>query len=50
MWAVEHSVEANANAQAVWQLSADVERWPEWNAGVERIELHGRLPSGARSS
>ena len=47
MWAVEHSVETSASAQAVWQLWVDVERWPEWNAGVERIELRGPFAVGS---
>jgi Polyketide cyclase / dehydrase and lipid transport len=47
MWAVEHSVETSARAQAVWRLWADVERWPEWNAGVERIELRGPFAVGS---
>jgi hypothetical protein len=41
VWAVEHHVETSATVQAVWRLWADVERWLEWNAGVERIELRG---------
>jgi uncharacterized membrane protein len=48
MWAVEHSVETSATAQAVWQLWADVEQWPEWNAGVERIELRGPFAVDSR--
>ena len=47
MWAVEPSVETSADAQAVWRLWADVERWPEWNAGVERIELRGPFAVGS---
>ena len=47
VWAVEHSVETNAKAEAVWRLWADVERWPEWNAGVERIELRGPFAVGS---
>jgi uncharacterized protein YndB with AHSA1/START domain len=47
MWAVEHSIETNARAQTVWRLWADVERWPEWNAGVERIELRGPFAVGS---
>src|SRR4029450_6307168 len=46
MWAVEHSVETSATPQAVWRLWADVERWPEWNAGVERIEVRGPFDVG----
>jgi uncharacterized protein YndB with AHSA1/START domain len=47
VWAVEHSVETSAKAEAVWRLWADVERWPEWNAGVERIELRGPFAVGS---
>jgi hypothetical protein len=47
VWAVEHSLETSARAHAVWQLWADVERWPEWNAGVERIELRGPFAVGS---
>jgi hypothetical protein len=47
VWAVEHSVETSASAQAVWQLWADVQRWAEWNAGVERIELRGPFAVGS---
>jgi hypothetical protein len=46
MWAVAHSVETSATAQAVWRLWADVERWPR-NAGVERIELRGPFAAGS---
>ena len=43
MWAVEHNVETSARGQADWRHWADVQRRPEWNAGVERIELRGPL-------
>jgi uncharacterized protein YndB with AHSA1/START domain len=47
MWAVEHSVETIATPEAVWRLWSDVERWPAWNAGVERIELRGPFAVGS---
>jgi hypothetical protein len=47
VWAVEHRLETKANADAIWQLWADVDRWPEWNAGVERIELRGPFEVGS---
>jgi hypothetical protein len=47
VWAVEHNVETSARAQDVWRLWADVRRWPEWNAGVERIELRGPFAVGS---
>ena len=42
----EQSIETTASPDAVWALWADVPRWPEWNAGVERIELHGPFAPG----
>jgi uncharacterized protein YndB with AHSA1/START domain len=47
MWTIEHSVETSARVQTVWRLWADVERWPEWNGGVERIELRGPFAVGS---
>ncbi len=47
MWKVEHAVETSARAEDVWNVWADVERWPEWNAGVERIELNGPFAVGS---
>jgi hypothetical protein len=47
VWAVEHSVETSAAPEAVWQLWADVEGWPEWNAGIEQIELSGPFAVGS---
>jgi uncharacterized membrane protein len=34
---VDSSVEIDAPAATVWDVFADVERWPEWTASVERI-------------
>jgi uncharacterized protein YndB with AHSA1/START domain len=47
MWAVEHSIETSARPEAVWRLWADVERWADWNTGVERIELRGPFAAGS---
>lgn len=33
----ESSVKIDAPAPIVWDVFADVERWPEWTASVERI-------------
>ncbi len=41
MWTYEHSVESQADRDAVFALFSDVATWPEWNAGVERMELDG---------
>lgn len=46
MWKYEHAVETTAPAEAVWRHWTDVARWPEWNAGVERIEIDGSFEVG----
>jgi hypothetical protein len=48
MWTVEHNIETSALPEQVWRLWADVERWPEWNGDIERIELHGSFATGGR--
>lgn len=46
MWTYEHSTETSADRNAIFALFKDVSTWPEWNAGVERIELDGPFASG----
>ena len=46
MWTNETSRETMASPQAVFGLFEDVARWPEWNAGVERIDLDGPFVAG----
>jgi uncharacterized protein YndB with AHSA1/START domain len=48
MWSYEHAVEAAVSAEAVWGAWADVERWAEWNADIERIAIDGPFAVGAR--
>jgi uncharacterized membrane protein len=33
----EGSIEVDAPASTVWEVFADVERWPEWTASVRRV-------------
>jgi len=47
MWTTEHSIETNAAVDAIWRAWADVSRWPEWNADIERIELTGPFAAGS---
>jgi len=47
MWDFEHSVEAPVSRTRVWALWIDIERWPSWNPGVVRAELHGPAAEGA---
>jgi hypothetical protein len=47
MWTHEHSIETTAAPTAIWGLWADVARWPEWNADLERAELSGPFAAGS---
>lgn len=47
MWTFETSIEVKATRETLWALFADVEGWPRWNAGIERIELRGPFQSGS---
>ena len=48
MWAAEHSVETGATPEAIWRQWADVDRGPEGNGDIERIELDGPFAAGSR--
>lgn len=48
MWSFEYTLDCPAAPDAVWQVYADTARWPQWNAGVERLELGGEFRAGAR--
>jgi len=48
MWVTEHSVETTAAPEAIWREWSDVDRWPEWNGDIERIELDGPFAVGTR--
>jgi hypothetical protein len=48
MWVADHSVETTAAPDAIWRQWSDVERWPEWNGDIERIELEGPFATGSR--
>ncbi len=48
MWAHEASIETTAAPAAIWALFVDVNGWKRWNAGIERIEIHGPFASGTR--
>jgi polyketide cyclase/dehydrase/lipid transport protein len=48
MWSNEFSVETDAAPADVWRQWAEVQRWPEWNGDIERIELVGPFAAGSR--
>lgn len=47
MWTYEHGVETTADPTEIWRHWSDVPSWPEWNAGVERIEIDGPFAVGS---
>jgi hypothetical protein len=46
MWTKEHTIEATVSPGAIWRRWVDVSRWPDWNADIEQIELHGPFAAG----
>jgi uncharacterized protein YndB with AHSA1/START domain len=46
MWTYEHAVEARATPQALWACWSDMPNWPQWNLGIERIEIDGPFAVG----
>jgi hypothetical protein len=48
MWEYEHSVETTAAPDVLWRLWSDIEGWPKWNDGIERIEVDGPFAVGTK--
>jgi len=46
MWQRDFSLGIAATPAAVWRLFADVDGWTAWNAGIERIAIHGPFAAG----
>ncbi|MGF7236816.1 MAG: SRPBCC family protein [Frankia sp.] len=46
MWEYEHGVETTATPEALWRRWSDVAAWPEWNEGIEKIEIGGPFTVG----
>lgn len=46
MWTHEESIESSASPAKLWKLLSDVTGWKDWNAGIERIEMHGPFAQG----
>src|SRR5258708_314568 len=48
MWDYELAVDSTATPEALWAVWSDVAGWPDWNAGVEKIEIDGPFAAGSR--
>jgi polyketide cyclase/dehydrase/lipid transport protein len=46
MWAYEHSVETTATSEALWHHWSDMAMWPQWNDGIETIDVEGPFEVG----
>jgi hypothetical protein len=43
-----HETVVHTAPEKLWRAIIDVRRWPEWDSGLEAIELHGELAPGRR--
>lgn len=46
MWEYEHSVETTAAPEVLWRHWSDVAAWPQWNQGIEEIQIDGPFAVG----
>jgi len=46
-WTREYSIETSAPPETLWRIFGDVPGWKKWNAGIERIEMHGPFSVGS---
>jgi uncharacterized protein YndB with AHSA1/START domain len=46
MWTYESAIDTPAGTETVWRYWSDVTTWPEWNAGVERVDMNGSFVEG----
>jgi uncharacterized protein YndB with AHSA1/START domain len=47
MWEYEYSADTTASPEVVWRHFSDVTAWPSWNAGIEKLEMHGPFEAGS---
>jgi uncharacterized protein YndB with AHSA1/START domain len=46
MWEYEYSVETSAAPEALWRHWSDMAAWPQWNDGIESIDVEGPFAVG----
>jgi hypothetical protein len=42
----ESRIEVSASAEELWDLLADIRRWPTWNPDVKEVSLQGEVAEG----
>jgi len=47
MFEAVHSERINVAPEAIWELWSNVDRWPDWNEQIERVDVEGALRLGA---
>jgi uncharacterized protein YndB with AHSA1/START domain len=46
MWEYEYSHQTSASPEALWRHWADMAAWPQWNDGIEAIDVDGPFAVG----
>jgi len=46
MWEYEYGVDTAAAPGTVWRYWSDLTTWPQWNDGIEKIEIDGPFAVG----
>jgi uncharacterized protein YndB with AHSA1/START domain len=46
MWEYEYSVETSAAPKALWRHWSDMAAWPQWNDGIESVNVEGPFAVG----
>jgi hypothetical protein len=46
MWEYEQSVETTAAPDVLWRHWSDMAAWPQWNHGIDKIEVDGPFAVG----
>jgi hypothetical protein len=49
MWTKEYTGESAAGAERLFNILADTAAWPEWNAGVSRVDMSGPFAEGTEA-
>jgi uncharacterized protein YndB with AHSA1/START domain len=48
MWEYEHRVQTTVSAAELWRHWSDMAAWPQWNDGIEKIQIDGPFAVGTR--